>query len=130
MLGTIVFVMAFYEGYSRLYVQKHWVTDVISGIIFGPALFLGYAIAACILAGGRATIGPASATTSGSGEAAFTFASTEPGARNLTATAAGVPLDLMQRLTVSTCSVSAVSYWDDGARILCVNSSADALVPS
>lgn len=50
--------------------------------------------------------------------------------RAVVATAAGVPLDLMQRLTVSTCSVSAVSYWDDGARILCVNSSADALVPS
>jgi hypothetical protein len=40
--------------------------------------------------GGQATIGPASVTTSGSGEAAFTFASTEPGARSLTATAGEV----------------------------------------
>lgn len=40
--------------------------------------------------GGQATIGPASVTTSGSGEAAFTFVSTEPGARSLTATAAQV----------------------------------------
>ncbi|MEV8508184.1 phosphatase PAP2 family protein [Actinoplanes sp. NPDC051475] len=50
-LGTVVLVLACYEGYSRLYVQKHWLTDVISGIFFGPALFLGYAIAVCILAG-------------------------------------------------------------------------------
>jgi hypothetical protein len=40
--------------------------------------------------GGQATIGPASVTTSGTGEAAFTFASTEPGARSLTATAGEV----------------------------------------
>lgn len=50
-LGTIVFVMASYEGYSRIYVQKHWITDVISGLVFGPALFLGYALAIVILAG-------------------------------------------------------------------------------
>ena len=37
--------------------------------------------------GGQATIGPASVTSSGSGEAAFTFAATELGSRTLTATA-------------------------------------------
>ncbi|UQU66622.1 phosphatase PAP2 family protein [Couchioplanes caeruleus] len=50
-LGTVVFVMATYEGYSRLYTQKHWLTDVITGLIFGPALFLGFAVAVCVLAG-------------------------------------------------------------------------------
>jgi membrane-associated phospholipid phosphatase len=50
-LGTIVFVMAVVEGYSRIYVQKHWLTDVISGVMFGPALFFGYALAVCILVG-------------------------------------------------------------------------------
>jgi hypothetical protein len=50
-LGTIVFVMAAAEGYSRIYVQKHWLTDVISGLPFGPALFFGYALAVCVLAG-------------------------------------------------------------------------------
>lgn len=49
--------------------------------------------------------------------------------RAVVGTAAGVPLDLFQRLTVGTCSVSAISYRDDGPRVLCVNASADALVP-
>jgi membrane-associated phospholipid phosphatase len=50
-LGTVVLVLASYEGYSRIYTQKHWLTDVISGLIFGPALFLGFAVAVCVLAG-------------------------------------------------------------------------------
>jgi len=50
-LGTGVLVLATYEGYSRLYTQKHWLTDVISGLVFGPALFLGFAVAVCVLAG-------------------------------------------------------------------------------
>lgn len=50
--------------------------------------------------------------------------------RVVVATAAGVPLDLMQRLMISTCSVSAVSYLADGARVLCMNASAEALVPA
>ncbi len=48
--------------------------------------------------------------------------------RALVATAAGVPLDLFQRLTISTCSVSALRYAPEGPRILCVNASVDALV--
>ncbi|WP_158277844.1 phosphatase PAP2 family protein [Pseudosporangium ferrugineum] len=50
-LGTVVLVMASYEGYSRMYTEKHWLTDVISGLMFGPILFLGYAVAVCVLAG-------------------------------------------------------------------------------
>jgi hypothetical protein len=50
-LGTFVLLLASYEGYSRIYTQKHWLTDVISGLVFGPALFLGFAVAVCVLAG-------------------------------------------------------------------------------
>ncbi|MEV4702331.1 phosphatase PAP2 family protein [Actinoplanes sp. NPDC049316] len=50
-LGTVVLVLATYEGFSRLYTQKHWLTDIIAGLVFGPALFLGFAVAVCILAG-------------------------------------------------------------------------------
>jgi membrane-associated phospholipid phosphatase len=50
-LGTAVLVLACYEGYSRMYTQKHWLTDVLSGLIFGPLLFLGYAVAVSVLAG-------------------------------------------------------------------------------
>jgi probable phosphomutase (TIGR03848 family) len=49
--------------------------------------------------------------------------------RALVATAAGVPLDLFQRLWISTCSVSAVRYAAEGPRVICVNSSAESLVP-
>ncbi|GLY94280.1 hypothetical protein Acsp02_15360 [Actinoplanes sp. NBRC 103695] len=52
-LGTFVLLLATYEGYSRIYVQKHWLTDVISGLMFGPALFAGFALAVCVLAGPR-----------------------------------------------------------------------------
>jgi membrane-associated phospholipid phosphatase len=66
-LGTVVFMMAFYEGYSRMYTQKHWLTDVISGLIFGPALFLGFALAVCVLAGRYpAPSAPAKAEAAGS----------------------------------------------------------------
>ncbi len=40
------------------------------------------------------------------------------------AAAAGVPLDLMQRLVVSPCSVSALLFTGGGPAILCVNSTA------
>lgn len=48
--------------------------------------------------------------------------------RAVLATAAGVPLDLLQRLTVSTCSVSALAYGPAGPRVLCTNVSVDHLV--
>jgi membrane-associated phospholipid phosphatase len=63
-LGTVVLVLASLEGYSRIYVQKHWFTDVVAGLLFGPVLFAGFALAVCVLAGrypraGRAAAEPA-----------------------------------------------------------------------
>lgn len=71
-LGTFVLLLATYEGYSRIYTQKHWLTDVISGLLFGPALFLGFAVAVCVLAGRY----PGAPT--GPGETAETRAALEP----------------------------------------------------
>lgn len=50
----------------------------------------------------------------------------------IVAAAAGVPLDLMQRLVVSPCSVSAVMFGAGGPLVLTVNSTGalDELVPS
>lgn len=48
--------------------------------------------------------------------------------RALVASAAGVPLDLFQRLVISTCSVSAVRYASGGPWVMCVNACADGLV--
>lgn len=41
------------------------------------------------------------------------------------AKAAGIPLDLFQRLVVSPCSVTALLYGTGGPNVLCVNSTAD-----
>jgi probable phosphoglycerate mutase len=48
------------------------------------------------------------------------------------AAAAGVPIDLFQRLVVSPCSVSAIAYGQGGPMVLCLNSTASLseLVPS
>jgi probable phosphoglycerate mutase len=42
----------------------------------------------------------------------------------IVAAAAGVPLDLMQRLAISPCSVSALLFSSGGPAVLCVNSTA------
>jgi probable phosphoglycerate mutase len=50
----------------------------------------------------------------------------------IVAAAAGVPLDLMQRLVISPCSVSALLFTSGGPVVLCVNStgSLSELAPS
>ncbi len=50
----------------------------------------------------------------------------------IVAASAGMPLDLMQRLVVSPCSISAILFTAGGPVVLCVNSTGalDELVPS
>jgi len=50
----------------------------------------------------------------------------------IVAAAAGVPLDLMQRITISPCSMSAILFGPGGPIVLCVNSTGtlEELAPS
>ncbi|GAA3345577.1 hypothetical protein GCM10020358_53190 [Amorphoplanes nipponensis] len=100
LLGTVVLILATYEGYSRIYTQKHWLTDVISGLLFGPALFLGYALAVGVLAGRYprpappAAGSPAAGTSAPAGAAApgrLPGAEPEPAAGAAPATGPAVP---------------------------------------
>lgn len=50
--------------------------------------------------------------------------------RAVVATAAGIPLDLFQRIAIAPCSLSAICYREEGPRVLCVNAATDDLVPS
>jgi broad specificity phosphatase PhoE len=50
----------------------------------------------------------------------------------IVAAAAGIPLDLMQRLVVSPCSITALLFTGSGPLVMCVNSTGTLgeLVPS
>lgn len=51
-LATVVALLAAVEGYTRIYAEKHWLTDVIGGWIFGP-LLLGVMALALLVVEGR-----------------------------------------------------------------------------
>jgi probable phosphomutase (TIGR03848 family) len=55
------------------------------------------------------------------GEAIVAVSHADP-IKAIVAAAAGVPLDLMQRLVISPCSVSAVLFTGGGPAVLCMNS--------
>jgi membrane-associated phospholipid phosphatase len=49
--GAVVAALAFNEGYSRLYLGMHWLTDVLSGWIYGCLLLALFIIAVHMVAG-------------------------------------------------------------------------------
>ncbi|MEH0938279.1 phosphatase PAP2 family protein [Micromonospora psammae] len=61
-MATVVALMVSLEGYTRIYAEKHWFTDVIGGWIFGPLLFGVLALTVLVAAGRvRPPIGSAAA---------------------------------------------------------------------
>jgi membrane-associated phospholipid phosphatase len=51
--GTAVAALAFSEGYSRAYLTLHWLTDILSGWVFGSLLLLLFVTAVRYVDGGR-----------------------------------------------------------------------------
>src|SRR5262249_61159915 len=49
--GAIVAALGFNEAYSRVYLSLHWLTDALSGLIYGGLLLLGFIMAVRIVAG-------------------------------------------------------------------------------
>jgi membrane-associated phospholipid phosphatase len=49
--GAVVAVLAFHEGYSRVYLGMHWATDVLSGWVYGLLLLTAFIIAVRLVAG-------------------------------------------------------------------------------
>lgn len=50
-LGTAVATAASIEGYTRLYLQKHWLTDIVGGLVFGVLLCAGCLLSLYVLTG-------------------------------------------------------------------------------
>ncbi|WDZ87037.1 phosphatase PAP2 family protein [Micromonospora cathayae] len=50
-MATVLALLVSLEGYSRMYAEKHWLTDVIGGYIFGSLLIAAWAFALWTLTG-------------------------------------------------------------------------------
>jgi membrane-associated phospholipid phosphatase len=60
--GALIAVRATVEGYTRLYLQKHWLTDVLGGYVFGGLLLAVFVYAGrALLDVGAADTDPAAA---------------------------------------------------------------------
>lgn len=49
--AAIVAALGFNEAYSRVYLSLHWLTDALSGLIYGGLLLLGFIMAVRMVAG-------------------------------------------------------------------------------
>jgi membrane-associated phospholipid phosphatase len=75
--GAVVAAMGFSEGYSRVYLDVHWFTDVLSGFFYG-CLILAVFIAAV-----RIVAGPADVPTGGRDANSMTLPFPRTGAREV-----------------------------------------------
>ncbi|HEX6468675.1 MAG TPA: phosphatase PAP2 family protein [Streptosporangiaceae bacterium] len=55
--GWLLAVMSVVEGYTRVYLLKHWLTDVLGGYVFGVLLLAVFVYAAGALLDGEAAAG-------------------------------------------------------------------------
>jgi hypothetical protein len=57
-LTTVVVALGFNEGYSRVYLSKHWFTDAVSGLLYGALLLIPFIVAIYMVMGhSTATVG-------------------------------------------------------------------------
>ena len=67
---SLLAFLAAVEAYSRTYLLKHWITDVVGGLLFGTGLLLIATLAFAILDGPGERQGHPAASTRPAGHAA------------------------------------------------------------
>jgi hypothetical protein len=56
--AAAVAALGFNEAFSRVYLSKHWLTDAVSGLLYGALLLVGYIMAVRAVAGRAAPARP------------------------------------------------------------------------